>query len=314
MPTRLHITPKGPLEQAMILSSAANNTGNNPATSAMHQALIGATPSSTIQTMSGLGGKRLPLRPPQPAQSTFGSFAPVDPTGWSTAGHFAEMNSQGINAPTSWQNTAASQQPKSYDFMGAGIAKPGQQQLGTGSSDWERYVKNRMSAQNLTAEQQTALPTRPAQNYLNNPSAFPSYDNLVPDTFQGTYTSLVNPVTIVPEVPGAKSYVIDNVKYYDPSIDNKDAEIKNYIATGALPDDWDGVVMSDSQWQAVQDQAPGDYYFTPWGWVSTDYINSLTGTASTGGYDYGGYSWGGGGGGGRSKLDQFYFGLMNWGI
>lgn len=305
MPSRLPVNPKGPLEQAMVLSGAVNNnTSENPANQAMRKALLGITPGATIQNMLGQGKAKasVGVRLPQPQQSTFGTRGQGF-GGWSFG---ADPSANGIMGnPLGIPNTFS--QPQSFqNAAGAGMA--GQAKL---NPNYDPNIQNGFSPK-----------------YLNDPGFMTVVDQLtgvpsviptVTETSFGedspyTWVDLTEPITVPSSVEGGAEFKISQVPFYDPTINNVDEMIKSFLDTGVVPGDWAGTNMTEEQWSALESQAPGGYHYTPWGWVSDAYISSLSGTTSDGGYDYGGYSWGGGGGGTRKAMDQFYFGLMNWGI
>jgi hypothetical protein len=263
--------------QSTTLAQSAANQYFNPETG-MYQ----ANPYS----YGGNGRKRLPIN--QQLTSTFGPAAPVKPNYPVTA---ANNNPFGI-PEVPWNSYA--------NAANVGMAKTQPNQFGI-SQTFQPPAGKQSTGINESRNLQFFNPETGV--YQNEPYYNQAFTKIEPME-----------VSAVGETP---SYTIDTVTFYDPTIANYDENIKEWYAdqskTYLLPDQGKYANMTQEQWDAINAQAPDGYEYTPWGWMSTDYINSLIGTGGTGGYDYGGYSWGGGGGG-RSKMDQFYFGLMNWGI
>lgn len=262
-------------------------TGTTPSTS-LSQSVIAPyfNPETGLYqtnpySYGGSGRKRLPVQ----GQSVFGNPAAPVPTG---------SNPFGI-PDVPWGNTFQSQ--------GSGLNKGQANPFGISSG-----------FQPPAAKQSTGMNESRENPYFNPETG--QYQT-EPYYAQG-YTKLETPVELPTLDAETPSWTLDTVVFYDPTINNQDEAIKAWTEdptkTYYLPDNNALQGITQEQWDYLQSQAPAGYQFTPWGWISNDYINSLTSGTGGGGYDYGGYTWGGGGGGSRKAMDQFYFGLMNWGI
>jgi hypothetical protein len=286
MAIRIPIKPPPGIEQPIIIGQIGQS--------------LGWEASQTMQSMNKR--RRLPVKPP--VKSTFGDSASSSDWSFGVNPQTNPLTSNPltmINPPT--------QTPTFQNAAGAGMDKSVQL-----NPAYNPNITDGFSSKYIVPEGAASV----FEDANGNPIALPNVLPATPvsDTFEGTYTNLENPVVVSPATEGAPGYTLSSVNYYDPTLQNADEMIKSFLAGGedyTLPGDWAGNGMTQDQWDSLESQAPPGYHYTPWGWVSDSYINSLNGTAGAGGYDYGGYSWGGGGGG-RSKMDQFYFGLMNWGI